>query len=100
MTTDVLISLVPEGADTVGLFDDKVFDQMKPGSVFINVGRGLTVNETALVDALENGRLRVAVIDVTQNEPLPQDSPLGTAKNLVVPPHIDGKAAGGRAAYS
>ncbi len=88
--TDVLVSLVPATAETTDLFDASVFGMLKPGAVFVNVGRGATVDETALLDALASGRLRAAALDVMKTEPLPADSPLWTAPDLVLTPHVAG----------
>jgi phosphoglycerate dehydrogenase-like enzyme len=88
--TDVLVSLLPATADTAELFDASVFGSVKPGAVFVNVGRGATVDEEALIAALESGRIRAAAIDVTQTEPLPAGSPLWDAPNLVITPHVAG----------
>ena len=88
--TDLLVSLLPATDDTAGLFDDRVFGMLKPGAVFVNVGRGATVDEDALVAALGSGRLRAAAVDVTRQEPLPADSPLWDVPNLVITPHVAG----------
>ena len=65
---------------------------MKPTAVLVNVARGGLVDEDALVDALRDSRLRGAMLDVTTEEPLPPDSPLWTAPNLFITPHISGNA--------
>jgi len=88
--TDVLVSLLPATGATTGLFDARVFGMLKPGAVFVNVGRGATVDEDALRAALESGALRAAAIDVTKEEPLPRESPLWDAPNLVITPHVAG----------
>ena len=66
---------------------------MKPTTVLINVARGGLVDEDALVRALRDGRLAGAVLDVTDEEPLPSDSLLWTTPNLIVTPHVSGHAA-------
>lgn len=88
--TDVLISLAPATAETQDLFDQALFAALRPGGVFVNVGRGATVDEDALCRALASGQLRAAAIDVTKAEPLPQDSPLWDADNLIITPHVAG----------
>jgi phosphoglycerate dehydrogenase-like enzyme len=69
---------------------------MSPGARFVNVGRGSTVDEGALVRALEQGRIGGAALDVFEEEPLPADSPLWVMPNVVVSPHMAGDFAGWR----
>lgn len=88
--TDVLVSILPATDDTAKLFDAAVFGALKPGAAFVNVGRGATVDEDALIGALESGRLRAAAIDVTASEPLPASDPLWDAPNLLITPHVAG----------
>ena len=88
--TDVLVSILPATPETADLFDARVFGQLRRGAAFVNVGRGATVDEDALLAALESGALRAAAIDVTKTEPLPADSPLWDAPNLVITPHVAG----------
>ena len=94
---DVLISLLPATAQTEKAFDAELIDALKPGAVFVNVGRGATVDETALVDALTSGRLRAAALDVMQQEPLPAESPLWATPNLLLTPHAAGNRPRGAA---
>lgn len=88
--TDVLVSLVPHTAETESLFDAGLFSRLKRGAVFVNAGRGRTVDEGALLQALESGQLRAAAIDVTREEPLAPESDLWDAPNLLITPHIAG----------
>jgi phosphoglycerate dehydrogenase-like enzyme len=88
--TDVLISLVPASPRTDKIFNSDLFARLARGSVFVNVGRGSTVDEAALIAALESQHLRVAGIDVAQSEPLPEESPLWTTENLIITPHVAG----------
>ncbi|WP_285314254.1 NAD(P)-dependent oxidoreductase [Pseudarthrobacter sp. fls2-241-R2A-168] len=88
--TDIVISLLPATAITENLFGSEFFPRMRRGSVFINVGRGSTVDEQSLITALKEGTLRVAAIDVTKDEPLPSTSPLWTVDNLIITPHVAG----------
>jgi phosphoglycerate dehydrogenase-like enzyme len=60
---------------------------MKDGAIFVNVARGTLVDETALIGALESGKLAGAAIDVARTEPLPPDDPLWSAPNLLISPH-------------
>lgn len=79
---------VPLNAETRGMIDESVLGQMKPSSFLINVSRGGIVDETALAKALHNGRIAGAALDVYEIEPLPMNSPLRAAPNLVMTPHL------------
>jgi phosphoglycerate dehydrogenase-like enzyme len=85
--SDAVVAALPETADTIGLFDAKLFAEMPPGSLFVNVGRGSAVVEPALIEALQTGHLAGAAIDVASVEPLPPESPLWAAPNLLISPH-------------
>jgi phosphoglycerate dehydrogenase-like enzyme len=87
---DLVISLLPYSSETEKYFNQDFFAHMKKSAIFINVGRGKTVDEDALVDALKNGLIRRAAIDVTYIEPLPTDSPLWKCPHLIITPHISG----------
>jgi phosphoglycerate dehydrogenase-like enzyme len=63
---------------------------MKRGAIFYNIGRGMTVDQEALVAALQSGQLGGACLDVTDPEPLPTDHPLWTAPNCLITPHTAG----------
>jgi phosphoglycerate dehydrogenase-like enzyme len=76
--------------ETKGLIDRAALARMKPSAILINVGRGSIVDQDALVEALENGRLGGAGLDVTHPEPLPADHPLWTFPNVILTPHISG----------
>lgn len=84
---DAVIAAVPETPETTGLMDADAFAAMKPGAFFCNVGRGSLVDEPALIEALESGRLGAAALDVASVEPLPADHPLWDAPNLSLSPH-------------
>jgi phosphoglycerate dehydrogenase-like enzyme len=79
---DVIVNTLPLTAETKGVFDRKVFDAAKRGALFINVGRGGTVVTADLVDALKDGRIGGAGLDVTDPEPLPADHALWRAPNV------------------
>lgn len=87
---DVVSLHLPSTRETAGLFDAAVFARMKPGAIFINTARGGLVDETALVDALRNGRLAGAGLDVFQQEPVPPNHPLLTLDNALLCPHMGG----------
>lgn len=84
---DVLMSAAPLTKDTKEMFNEKVFNKMKPDSYFINVSRGGLVKNEALVSALKNKKIRGAGLDAVTPEPLPADSPLYTCPNLVITSH-------------
>ena len=87
---DVVISLLPYEKSTEKYFDKAFFQDMKKSAVFINVGRGKTVDEVALEDALRSQIIRSAAIDVTFDEPLSSDSNLWEIPELLITPHISG----------
>jgi phosphoglycerate dehydrogenase-like enzyme len=89
---DVVVDLLPLKPDTERFVDAEFLAQMKPGGLFVNAGRGRTVDTDALLDALRNGRIRAA-LDVTDPEPLPSDHPLWRAPNVLITPHIAGNVA-------
>ena len=87
--SDIVVNTLPMSAETNQLVDATMLEHLGQG-VFINVGRGSTVDETALNDALQ-GNLRAAVIDVVTAEPLVADSPLWNRPNCIITPHIAGR---------
>jgi len=87
---DVVFVALPSNPESDHLIDAKMFAAMKKGAVFINIGRGLTMDEKALVSALQSGHLGGAGLDVFEVEPLPADSPLWKMENVVISPHIAG----------
>ena len=95
---DVVVGVLPGGPATRHLFDAAAFEAMGPATRFVNVGRGSTVDEAALVRALEDGRVGGAALDVFEVEPLPADSPLWDLPNAIVTPHLSGDFAGWREA--
>ena len=85
--TDVLVLTVPLTDETRGLIGADRLAEIKPGAVLVNIARGPVVDETAVIDALQSGRLSGAVLDVFEAEPLPADSPLWAMDNVVLTPH-------------
>ncbi|MGD8978291.1 MAG: D-2-hydroxyacid dehydrogenase, partial [Gammaproteobacteria bacterium] len=85
---DVIVNAAPLTAATTDLFDAGFFRAMKPTAYFINVGRGRSVVTADLIQALEQGELAGAGLDVTEPEPLPADHPLWTAPNVIITPHV------------
>ncbi|CAM3161052.1 hydroxyacid dehydrogenase [Pseudomonas floridensis] len=84
---DYVINLLPNTPDTQDLYDIKLFAGFKPSALFINVGRGAAVVDADLVEALKEGHLAGAVIDVCRQEPLPQRHPFWTAYGLLLTGH-------------
>ena len=87
---DHIVDILPESAETRHFFDTARFTTVKPGAIFYNIGRGTTVDQDALLDALRSGRIAAAWLDVTDPEPLPDDHPLGAEPNCFVTPHVAG----------
>ncbi len=87
---DVVVLALPITEATHNLFSHELLQAMKPGALLINVGRGKTVDEPALIDALRNGSLGGAALDVFATEPLPEDSPLFELPNVFMAPHVSG----------
>ncbi|MBC3539719.1 D-2-hydroxyacid dehydrogenase [Rufibacter sediminis] len=89
--TDLVINTLPGNA---GKYVSAAFiQQMKQGSLYANVGRGNTTDEAALIKALQQGQLAGAVLDVTEVEPLPQQSPLWEMENVLLTQHTGGGQA-------
>ena len=72
------------------MIDASVLAAMAPRTLLVNVGRGSSVDQEALIEALNSGRLAGAALDVMVPEPLPKDHPLWSAKNLLITPHVAG----------
>lgn len=85
---DVIVNLLPETSETIGLCDKHFFDCMKAGSIFMNVGRGSVIkDELNLHEALSSGQLDAAVIDVCQQEPLQDSHPFWTNEKVFLSNH-------------
>lgn len=95
---DYVVDTLPATPQTERLFDREAFAAMNPWARFVNVGRGSTVDQDALVDALRDGRISAAALDVFEDEPLPTGSPLWDLPNAIVSPHVAGNFAGWREA--
>jgi glycerate dehydrogenase len=85
---DVVTLHCPQTPDNVGMVDADLLGKMKEEAFLINAARGGLVVECDLADALNRGRIAGAAVDVVATEPIPADSPLLTAKNIVITPHI------------
>lgn len=84
---DAVVNTLPGTPYTEKLFNKDIFSAMKPGAVFVNVGRGTVVDEDALLEALDNGQVAYACLDVFAVEPLPRESPLWNHPKVLVSPH-------------
>jgi phosphogluconate 2-dehydrogenase len=85
---DFVCLTLPLTADTEGLIGAAQFALMRPETIFINIARGKVVDEKALIEALRNKQIRAAGLDVFEQEPLAQDSPLLALDNVVATPHM------------
>ncbi|MBE0636288.1 D-2-hydroxyacid dehydrogenase [Candidatus Bipolaricaulota bacterium] len=87
---DVLVLSVPLTAATRGMVGVDQLAWLKPSAIIVNIGRGAVVDEAALIDALQQHRIRAAILDVFEREPLPADSPLWSMDNVTVTSHHAG----------
>jgi len=85
--SDYIVCSAPSTIETRGMVDADAFRNVKRDAVFINLGRGPVVDEDALVEALRNGRLRGAALDVFTTEPLPPHHPFWSLDNVLISPH-------------
>lgn len=86
-SADALVIAMPLTDETQGLIDGATLAHLKPGATVVNVGRGGVIDEKALVQALRDGRIAGAALDVFTQEPLPADSPLWRLPNVIISPH-------------
>jgi phosphoglycerate dehydrogenase-like enzyme len=84
---DILVAAAPLTPETHHMISDAEFDVMKPSAMVINVGRGPVIDEAALIRALENQKIAAAALDVFEEEPLRQSSPLWGMENVLISPH-------------
>lgn len=98
--SDVISVHCPLNKGTIGIFDKTAFSQMKPTAIFINTARGLVHNEQDLTEALRNGTIWGAGLDVTNPEPMQTDNPLLQMENVSVLPHIGSATFEARAEMS
>lgn len=85
---DYLVGILPDLSATTNLIDAAALETMKTSALLINVGRGNLIDEEALCDALAEGDIAAAVLDVFKQEPLPESSPLWTAPNCTITGHV------------
>jgi phosphoglycerate dehydrogenase-like enzyme len=84
---DYVVVTLPLTTQTRGLIAEAEFAVMKKNAVLINVGRGPTIDEPALIKALSDNRIRAAALDVFDQEPLPQGHPFYSLENVLLSPH-------------
>ncbi|MFT5616171.1 MAG: glyoxylate/hydroxypyruvate reductase A, partial [Granulosicoccus sp.] len=89
-TCDYVAAILPSTSQTNGLLNAKTLSTMKPGSTLLNAGRGALINQVDLIECLNTGPLGHAVLDVTNTEPLPPESPLWRHPNITITPHVSG----------
>jgi phosphoglycerate dehydrogenase-like enzyme len=85
--SDYIVCSAPSTVDTRGMVNADAFQNVKQNAVFINLGRGPVVDESALVAALKEGRLKGAALDVFLEEPLPVTNELWELENVLISPH-------------
>jgi phosphoglycerate dehydrogenase-like enzyme len=88
---DYVVNILPSTPETRHLFGEGEFRCMKPSALYINIGRGATTDEAALIKALNSKQIAAALLDVTEKEPLPPDSPLWDMENLILTSHYAGR---------
>lgn len=89
---DIVVNILPLTAETHYFYDSQRFSAMKDGVLFINVGRGPSVNTSDLLAALVTKKIAFAGLDVFEEEPLPVESPLWEMENVLITPHTSGQA--------
>lgn len=87
-SVDALVCLLPLTQDTTGIVDASMLARLGPDGYFINAARGRHVDTEALVNALRQGTIKGALLDVTEPEPLPSDHALWTLPNVLITPHV------------
>ena len=85
---DYLVLAAPLTSETTGMIGERELRLLPPGAGLVNLARGRLVSQSALVSALEDGRLAGAFLDVVWPEPHPPESPLWSAPNLFLTPHV------------
>lgn len=89
-TMDIVINLMPGTTETYHYFNDELFSNMKDGVIFINMGRGTSVNTTDLISHVKTEKVAFAALDVFEEEPLAEESELWDLSNVLITPHISG----------
>ena len=87
---DILVLILPLTEQTRHVVNREVLQSMKPDACLVNIGRGHLIAEDELIEVLQSGHLRVAILDVFQQEPLPKSNPLWELPNVSITPHMSG----------
>lgn len=87
---DYVVVSLPLTPSTAGLLGEEFFKNLKPGAILVDMSRGGVVSAKALVQALDDGTVAGAALDVFEQEPLPQDSPLWNRSRILITPHVAG----------
>ncbi|HEX6593045.1 MAG TPA: D-2-hydroxyacid dehydrogenase [Bacillota bacterium] len=90
---DFVISVLPSTKETKNLFSRQHFQKMKETAIFLNMGRGDVVREETVLQAIQDGEIAHAVLDVFKEEPLPEDHPFWKEENITVTPHFSGMSS-------
>jgi phosphoglycerate dehydrogenase-like enzyme len=85
-----VVNILPANEQTKSFLNHSRLKLLKPGAILYNIGRGVTLDQDALLQELRNGRIAAAYLDVTDPEPLPADNPLWTTPNCYITPHTGG----------
>jgi glyoxylate/hydroxypyruvate reductase len=88
--SNIIVCALPENKETTGIFDAKKISLMNKEALFVNVGRGSVVDEESLIDALRQSKIKGAILDVTQTEPLPEENSLWDLPNVILTQHTGG----------
>ncbi|MDR1586674.1 MAG: hypothetical protein LBS57_04380, partial [Treponema sp.] len=87
---DYVVNILPSTSDTRHCFGAAEFNAMKGSALYINIGRGATTDESAMIEALKSKRIAGALLDVFEKEPLDRDSPLWDMDNVIITGHYAG----------
>ncbi len=89
--SDYIVNTLPSTEETFHMINTDQFNVMKPTAFYVNIGRGDTTNTKAMIDALQSKQIAGAGLDVFEQEPLPESSPLWNMENVIITPHKSGQ---------
>ena len=87
---DIVVCCLPETTATIGVLNEEMLSLMKENSILVNVGRGSLIVTSDLIKVLKQNKIKGAVLDVFENEPLIESAELWDMKNVIITPHIAG----------